>query len=111
MTVEVDRQTGRVQLDRYVVAHDCGNVINPAVVEGQVVGGVAHGIGNALYEEEVYDELGTPLATSLLDYHLPSAIDVPRVEVYHQEFPSPLHELGVKGCGEGGTVAAPAAKA
>ena len=109
VTVEVDRQTGRVQLDRYVVAHDCGNVINPAVVEGQVVGGVAHGIGNALYEEEVYDELGTPLATSLLDYHLPRAIDVPRVEVYHQEFPSPLNELGVKGCGEGGTVAAPAA--
>jgi len=109
VTVEVDRQTGRVQLDRYVVAHDCGNVINPSVVEGQVVGGVAHGIGNALYEEEVYDELGTPLATSLLDYHLPRAIDVPRVEVYHQEFPSPLNELGVKGCGEGGTVAAPAA--
>jgi carbon-monoxide dehydrogenase large subunit len=109
VTVEVDRQTGCVQLDRYVVAHDCGNMINPAVVEGQVVGGVVHGIGNALYEEEVYDELGTPLATTLLDYHLPRAIDVPRVEVYHQEFPSPLNELGVKGCGEGGTVAAPAA--
>ena len=109
VTVEVDRDTGHVTMDRYVVAHDCGNLINPAVVEGQVVGGVAHGIGNALYEEQVYDDLGRPLATSLVDYHLPRALEIPRIEVYHQEFPSPLNELGVKGCGEGGAVAAPAA--
>lgn len=66
-------------------------------------------IGNALYEEQVYDGSGAPLATTFLDYHLPRASDVPRIEVYHQECPSPLNELGVKGCGEGGTVAVPAA--
>ncbi len=109
VTVEVDRDTGHVSVERYIVVHDCGNVINPAVVEGQVAGGVVHGIGNALYEEQVYDESGSPLTTSFLDYHLPRALDVPRIEIYHQEFPSPLNELGVKGCGEGGTVAVPAA--
>jgi carbon-monoxide dehydrogenase large subunit len=107
--VEVDRDTGHVAIERYLVAHDCGIVINPGVVEGQVVGGVVHGIGNALFEEALFDDRGVQLTTSLVDYHLPRAVDVPRIEVLHQEFPSPLNELGVKGCGEGGTVAAPPA--
>ena len=109
VTLEVDRDTGHVKLERYVIAHDAGNIINPAVVEGQIVGGVVHGIGNALSEEAVYDEAGNPLTGSFADYRLPRAIDVPPIEVLHQEFPSPLNELGIKGCGEGGTVGAPAA--
>ena len=109
VTVEVDRDTGHVRLERYVIAHDAGNIINPAVVEGQIVGGVVHGIGNALSEEAVYDEAGNLLTGSFTDYRLPRAIDVPPIEVLHQEFPSALNELGIKGCGEGGTVGAPAA--
>ena len=92
-----------------MIVHDAGNIINPAVVEGQIVGGVVHGIGNALSEEAVYDEIGNLLTTSFVDYRLPRAIDVPPIEVHHQQFPSPLNELGIKGCGEGGTVGAPAA--
>ena len=109
VTLEVDRDTGQVELDRYVIAHDAGNIINPAVVEGQIVGGVVHGIGNALSEEAIYDEAGNLLTASFVDYRLPRAIEVPPIEVHHQEFPSPLNELGIKGCGEGGTVGAPAA--
>ena len=109
VTVEVDRDTGHVKLERYVIAHDAGNIINPAVVEGQIVGGVVHGIGNALSEEAIYDEAGNLLTGSFTDYRLPRAIDVPPIEVLHQEFPSALNDLGIKGCGEGGTVGAPAA--
>ena len=109
VTLEVDRDTGQVKLERYVIAHDAGNIINPAVVEGQIVGGVVHGIGNALSEEAVYDEAGNLLSGSFVDYRLPRAIDVPPIEVHHQEFPSGLNDLGIKGCGEGGTVGAPAA--
>ncbi len=109
VTLEVDRDTGHVTLDRYVIAHDAGNIINPAVVEGQIVGGVVHGIGNALSEEAVYDEAGNLLTAGFVDYRLPRAVDVPPIEVLHQEFRSPLNELGIKGCGEGGTVGAPAA--
>ena len=109
VTLEVDRDTGNVRLERYVIAHDAGNIINPAVVEGQIVGGVVHGIGNALSEEAVYDDAGNLLTGSFTDYRLPRAIDVPPIEVLHQEFPSALNELGIKGCGEGGTVGAPAA--
>ena len=109
VTLEVDRETGHVKLDRYVIAHDAGAIINPAVVEGQIVGGVVHGIGNALSEEAIYDEAGSLLTSSFVDYRLPRALDVPPIEVHHQEFPSPLNELGIKGCGEGGTVGAPAA--
>ncbi|MDE0375592.1 MAG: xanthine dehydrogenase family protein molybdopterin-binding subunit [bacterium] len=109
VTLEVDRDTGQVELERYVIAHDAGNIINPAVVEGQIVGGVVHGIGNALSEEAVYDEAGNLLSGSFVDYRLPRAIDVPPIEVHHQEFPSGLNDLGIKGCGEGGTVGAPAA--
>lgn len=109
VTVEVDPATGQVRLDRYVVAHDCGRVLNPAVVDGQVVGGVAHGVGHAIHEEAVYDDAGQFRTDSFATYHLPRAEEVPAVEVIHQEFLSPLNEIGVKGCGEGGTVGAPAA--
>ena len=102
--VEVDIETGRVAIQRLVIAHDCGRVINPAVVDGQVVGGVAHGIGNALYERMIYDEDANPLTTNFGEYLLPLATDVPRVDIVHQETPSPLNPLGLKGAGEGGTI-------
>ena len=102
--VEVDIETGRVTIQRLVIAHDCGRVINPAVVDGQVVGGVAHGIGNALYERMIYDEDANPLTTNFGEYLLPLATDVPRVDIVHQETPSPLNPLGLKGAGEGGTI-------
>jgi len=92
-----------------LVNHDCGRVINPLIVEGQVVGGVAHGIGNALFEHLLFDENGQPLTTSLGEYLLPMATDVPRVELLHTETPSPLNPIGVKGAGEGGTIAVIAA--
>lgn len=107
--VEVDEETGRVDLLRYVVAHDCGKALNPTIVEGQVHGGVAHGIGNALFEEVLYDAEGQPLTGSYLDYLLPTAADVPPVEVGHQECLSTLNPLGVKGCGEGGVASPPGA--
>jgi carbon-monoxide dehydrogenase large subunit len=107
--VEVDIETGMVRLVRHVVMHDCGRVINPLVVEGQIVGGVAHGIGNALFERLLYDESGQPLTTSLAEYLVPLATDMPPVEAHHMETPSPLNPLGVKGAGEGGTIGSIAA--
>jgi len=107
--VEVDVETGAVAILRYVVAHDCGRVINPMVVDGQVVGGVAHGVGNALFERMVYDENAQPLSTHFGDYLLPLATDIPRVDLVHLETPSPLNPLGIKGAGEGGTIPAIAA--
>jgi carbon-monoxide dehydrogenase large subunit len=107
--VEVDVETGQVALRRYIVVHDCGRVINPMVVEGQVVGGVAHAIGNALFEQLVYDDGAQPLTTNFGEYMLPLADDVPHIEVHHHETPSPLNPLGVKGAGEGGTIAGIAA--
>jgi carbon-monoxide dehydrogenase large subunit len=109
--LDVDPDTGEVAIVRYVVGHDCGNVINPLIVEGQILGGVAHGLGNALYEEAVYDERGQNLATSFLDYVLPSAREMPRVEMFHLTTPSPINPLGVKGAGEAGTLPVPAAVA
>jgi carbon-monoxide dehydrogenase large subunit len=107
--VEVDVATGRVIVTRYVAIHDCGRVINPQIVEGQVVGAIVHGIGNALFEWMRYDEQGQPLTVTYGDYLLPAADVVPEIEVLHMESPSPLNPLGVKGVAEGGTVAAPAA--
>ena len=107
--VEVDIETGAVTILRYTVAHDCGRVINPMVVEGQVIGGVAHGIGNALFERLLFDEGAQPLTGTFADYLLPLATDVPRVDLVHLETPSPLNPLGVKGAGEGGTIPAIAA--
>src|SRR5271170_3946603 len=108
-TVEVDRETGRVMIEQYVVAHDCGVVVNPMLVEGQVMGGTAQGLGGILCEAIVYDANGQLLSGSLMDYALPTAGDIPSMTIVHQHSPSPLNPLGVKGVGEGGAVAPPAA--
>ena len=107
--VEVDRETGRVAIDGYAIAHDCGVVINPMLVEGQIIGGAAQGIGGILLEKIVYDTNGQLLTGSLMDYALPTAGDIPSMRVVHQHTPSPLNPLGVKGVGEGGAVGPPAA--
>jgi carbon-monoxide dehydrogenase large subunit len=107
--VEVDVASGRIEIERYVVAHDCGVVINPMLVEGQIVGGSVQGLGGALLEEFVYDQQGQLLTGSLMDYALPRASDSPNMHLLHQESRSPLNPLGVKGVGEGGAVAPPAA--
>ncbi|MBI2740880.1 MAG: xanthine dehydrogenase family protein [Rhodospirillales bacterium] len=109
--VEVDTASGAIAIERYVVAHDCGVVINPMLVDGQVVGGTVQGLGGALLEEFVYDWQGQLLTGSLMDYAMPRASDSPSVELLHQESPSPLNPLGVKGVGEGGAIAPPAAVA
>ena len=105
--VEIDPETGRVEIERYVVVEDCGVMINPAVVEGQVRGGVAQGIAAALYEEVVSTEDGQPQTTTLMDYLVPTAREIPRVEIEHLETPSEHSETGAKGMGEGGTMGAP----
>jgi aerobic carbon-monoxide dehydrogenase large subunit len=107
--VEVDPGTGSVRLLRYVVAHDCGKVINPTIVEGQIHGGVAQGVGGGLLEEMVYDDQGQLLTGTLMDYLMPTATDLPRIDTVHLEFPSPRNPLGVKGLGEGGAISPPAA--
>jgi len=109
MIVEVDPETCEVRIRRYVVVHDCGTVINPTVVEGQVQGGVAMGIGNAFYEQLVWDENGQLMNASFMDYLLPTALDVPAVEMRHTVTPSPLNPLGAKGVGEAGAIPAAAA--
>jgi aerobic carbon-monoxide dehydrogenase large subunit len=107
-TCEVDIETGRVTILRYVVSEDCGRMINPKVVEGQVFGGVVQGLGGVLYEHMVYDDDGNPLTSTFVDYLLPTAAEVPTIEVGHIESPGP-NPLGVKGMGEGGAIASPAA--
>jgi carbon-monoxide dehydrogenase large subunit len=107
--VEVDIDTGAVKILRYTVLHDCGTVINPMVVEGQVVGGVAHGIGNALFERLCHDNDAQPQTTTFADYLLPGATDMPPIQILHTETASPLNPLGMKGAGEGGTIASIAA--
>jgi carbon-monoxide dehydrogenase large subunit len=107
-TCEVDIETGRVELLRYIVSEDCGPMINPTVVEGQIAGGVAQGIGGVLYEHLVYDDDGNPLAASFMDYLVPSAAELPPIEYGHIETPSP-GPGGYKGVGEGGAIGAPPA--
>lgn len=107
--VEVDPDTGAVKLLRYVVVHDCGRLINPTLVEGQIIGGVVHGIGQALYEWMRYGDDGQPLTTQYADYLLPLANCVPPIEITHLESPTPLNPLGAKGAGESGTIPAAAA--
>ncbi|MEE9195425.1 MAG: molybdopterin cofactor-binding domain-containing protein, partial [Alphaproteobacteria bacterium] len=107
--VEVDIETGGVVILNYVLAHDCGRIINPMLVDGQAIGGTAHGIGNALYEWMGYDENGQPLTTNLADYLLVTATEMPRIDLIHHCSPSPLNPLGVKGVGECGVVPAPGA--
>ncbi len=107
--VEVDPASGHVTVDRYVVVHDCGTILNPMIVDGQIDGGVAHGLGNALLERVVHDETGQPLTTSFMDYQLMTAADMPALTKVHMETPSPTNSLGAKGAGEGGTIPAAAA--
>jgi CO/xanthine dehydrogenase Mo-binding subunit len=104
MIVEVDAETLMVEIKRYLVVHDCGVVINPMILEGQIHGGVAQGIGNAFYEQLVWDENGQLLNASFMDYLLPTADTVPHIETDHVETPSPLNPLGIKGAGEAGAI-------
>ena len=104
MIVEVDVETAMVEIKRYLVVHDCGRMINPLIVEGQIHGGVAHGIGNAFYEQLVYDGQGQLLNASFMDYLLPTAAEVPPIETAHRETPSPFNPIGLKGVGEAGCI-------
>jgi carbon-monoxide dehydrogenase large subunit len=105
--VEIDPHTGQVSIERYVEVHDAGVLVNPALADGQVTGGIVQGIGGAMMEAIVYDSQGQLLSGSLLDYALPRASDVPPITVIHHQTPSPLNPLGVKGLGEGGAIAPP----
>ena len=102
--VEVDADTGDVRLLRYLTVDDCGNVINPMIVDGQIHGGLAQGIGQAMFEEAVYDSDGNLLTGSLLDYVLPTAVDLPSFELHRTVTPTDINPLGVKGIGEAGTI-------
>ena len=107
--VEIDPETGAIRLLAYTVVHDCGTLLNPLVVEGQVMGGVVAGIGTGLFEEVRFSEDGQLLTSTLMDYLLPGAAEMPDMTIAHLETPSPLNPLGAKGAGEGGTIPAPAA--
>ena len=105
--VEVKPSTGQVLIENYVEVHDAGVLVNPAIADGQVKGGLVQGLGGGMLEEIKYDENAQLLTGSFMDYLLPSASDVPPITVIHQETPSPLNSLGVKGLGEGGAIAPP----
>jgi carbon-monoxide dehydrogenase large subunit len=107
--VEVDVRTAAVKVTRIVFIHDAGRLINPMIAAGQIMGGIAHGVGNALYEWMAYDENAQPLTTTLADYLLPTAADMPALDLGHRETPTPLNALGVKGIGEAGVLPIPAA--
>jgi carbon-monoxide dehydrogenase large subunit/6-hydroxypseudooxynicotine dehydrogenase subunit gamma len=102
-TVSVDRETGAVKVEKYLIAYDVGRAVNPKLVSGQLVGGFAQGLGGALYEEFIYNESGEPLSVSFADYLLPTCSEVPQVEVLlTEDYPTPRNPLGIKGAGEGG---------
>jgi carbon-monoxide dehydrogenase large subunit len=107
--IELDPDTGQVAVVNYVVVHDCGTLINPMIVDGQIDGGVAHGLGNALMERVQFTESGQPLTTSMMDYRVMTSVDMPPLVKIHTETPSPTNPLGAKGAGEGGTIPAAAA--
>ena len=109
VTVSVDLDLGDIKLLDYVIVEDAGTMINPMVVDGQVLGGAAQGIGTALFEEMPFDGAGQPLASTLADYHLPVAADLPPIRIVHMETPSPLSRYGQKGIGESGAIGPPAA--
>ncbi|MBI2087970.1 MAG: xanthine dehydrogenase family protein molybdopterin-binding subunit [Deltaproteobacteria bacterium] len=106
--VEIDPETGQVEIKKYITVHDCGTVIHPKIVEGQIYGSFTHGLGGAFYEEMAYDQDGQYLAGSFADYTCPSAIEVPELDIGHIETPSPLTVMGSKGCGESCTMSVPA---
>jgi carbon-monoxide dehydrogenase large subunit len=107
--VEIDLETGAVRVVKYVAVDDCGRLVNPALVDGQVRGGVVQGLGGALMEHCVYDDAGQLLTSTLMDYAVPTAADLPPIEVHHLETPAPHVAGGFKGAGEGGTAGAPGA--
>jgi carbon-monoxide dehydrogenase large subunit len=107
--VAVDPETGTIEILDFAVAEDCGTMVNPMLVEGQIRGGVAQGIGTAMFEQIPYDEHGQPLAATLLDYHMPGAFEMPDIRIAHLHTPAVATEYGIKGMGEGGAVAPPAA--
>jgi carbon-monoxide dehydrogenase large subunit len=107
--VAVDTESGAVEILDYVIVEDCGTMVNPMVVDAQMRGGVAQGIGTAMYEESPYDSSGQPLASTLADYLVPGATEVPTMRIFHMHTPSPYTEFGIKGMGEGGAIAPPAA--
>jgi aerobic carbon-monoxide dehydrogenase large subunit len=102
--VEIDMETGWVHSVRHVAVDDCGRILNPLLVAGQQHGGIAQGIGQALFEQAVYDEDGNPLTSTLADYAFPSAVEFPSFEAANTETPTPLNPLGAKGIGESGTI-------
>jgi carbon-monoxide dehydrogenase large subunit len=104
--VEVDTETGGVDLLRFIAVDDAGRIINPTIAEGQVHGGIATGVAQALYEELVYDEDGNPLTASFVAYSFPSAAEMPSFELHEMQTPTPLNPLGAKGIGESGTIGA-----
>jgi carbon-monoxide dehydrogenase large subunit len=107
--VDIDKGTGEVHVRRFVAIDDCGNIINPLIVEGQIEGGLTMGLAPALYEEIVYDEYGQCLTGTLADYLVPTAVESPKWETGHTITPSPHHPIGAKGVGESPTVGAPPA--
>ena len=107
--VEVDTETGETEIVRYVAVDDCGEVINPMIVDGQIHGGIAQGIAEAMYEEAVYDENGSLVTNSMLSYRVPSAAELPVYETERTVTPSTTNPMGVKGIGEAGTIASPPA--
>jgi carbon-monoxide dehydrogenase large subunit len=106
--VAVDTELGHVEILDYVIVEDCGTIVNPMVVDGQMLGGATQGIGTALYEESPYDANGQPLASTFADYLLPGPTEVPAMRITHLQTPSPYTEFGIKGMGEGGAIAPPA---
>jgi carbon-monoxide dehydrogenase large subunit len=106
--VAVDKGTGLVKILDYVIAHDCGTIVNPMIVDGQMMGGLAQGIGTALYEEMPYNSDGQPLASTFMDYLVPGASEMPKTKIEHFSLPSPITRYGIKGMGEGGAIPPPA---
>ena len=102
--VALDTELGTVEILDYAIVGDCGKMVNPLIVKGQVIGGYAQGIGNVLYEESVYDDAGQPLSVTLADYHVPAAPMVPDCKYEHMESPSPYSTFGIKGVGESGAI-------
>jgi aerobic carbon-monoxide dehydrogenase large subunit len=107
--VAVDPGLGQIEILDYVIVEDCGTLVNPMIVEGQTLGGAAQGIGTAIFEESRYDANGQPLASTFADYILPGPCEIPPMRVFHMETPSPYTAFGIKGMGEGGAIAPPAA--
>ena len=107
--VEIDPETGKIDLVRYLAVDDCGPAINPNLIDGQIHGGIVHAVGQALFEHMAYDEDGQLATGSFVSYALPSAAELPSFETDRTETPSPVNSLGVKGVGEAGTIAASAA--